>query len=208
LGADGALVVAAEAGEFAREAAELAEALVGIFEGAHGLDVDREFGGHDGGDVFGDGDAVAGQVEAEFGGLFGGPAGLFAQELVAQPIEVAALAPFGKVLGADGPAGELVGDDFLDFGELVEPGDEGRAQFAVFKALVELFADGFGEAGDFAGASFHGFVFFNHGWTRMDTDEGPAFAALRRGKKDIKDLKDDFPEPLRSALLVFIWRGF
>ena len=45
----------------------------------------------------------------------------------------------------------------------------------------------------------------------MDTDEGPAFAALRRGKKDlkdIKDLKDDFPEPFRSALLVFIWRGF
>jgi len=144
LGADGALVVAAKAGEFAREAAELAEALVGIFEGAHGLDVDREFGGHDGGDVFGDGDAVAGGVEAEFGGLFGGPAGLFAQELVAQPIEVAALAPFGKVLGADGPAGELFGDDFLDLGELVEPVDEGRAQFAVFKALVELFADGFG----------------------------------------------------------------
>ena len=45
----------------------------------------------------------------------------------------------------------------------------------------------------------------------MDTDEGPAFAALRRGKKDlkdIKDLKDDFPESFRSALLVFIWRGF
>jgi len=144
LGADGALVVAAKAGEFAREAAELTEALVGIFEGAHGLDVDREFGGHDGGDVFGDGDAVAGGVEAEFGGLLGGPAGLFAQELVAQPIDVAAFTPFGEVLGADGPAGELVGDDFLDFGELVEPGDEGRAQFAVFKALVELFADGFG----------------------------------------------------------------
>ena len=50
----------------------------------------------------------------------------------------------------------MVGDDFLDFGELVEPGDEGRAQFAVFKALVELFADEFGEAGDFAGASHLG----------------------------------------------------
>ena len=136
LGADGALVVAAEAGEFAREAAELAEALVGIFEGAHGLDVDREFGGHDGGDVCGDGDAVAGQVEAEFGGLFGGPAGLFAQELMADPFKVAALAPFGEVLRADGQAGELVGDEFLDFGLLIEPGDDGFGEFAVFEAAV------------------------------------------------------------------------
>ena len=144
LGADGALVVAAEAGEFAGEAAELSEALFRIFDVAHCLDVEAEFGGHDGGDVFGDGDALAGGVQAEFGGLLGGPAGLFAQELVAKPFEVAAFAPFGKVLGADGPAGELVGDDFLDFGQLIEPGDEGGSEFAVFEALVELFADGFG----------------------------------------------------------------
>ena len=144
LGADGALVVAAEAGEFAREAAELTEALVGIFEGAHGLDVDREFGGHDGGDVFGDGDAVAGGVEAEFGGLFGGPAGLFAQELVAGPIEVAAVAPLGEVLGADGMAAELFGNEFLDFGEFVQPFEDGWAAFAVFEAGIELFADLFG----------------------------------------------------------------
>ena len=144
LGADGALVIAAEAGEFAGEVAELAEALFGIFDRAQGLDVKGEFGGHDGGDVFGDGDAVAGQVESEFGGLLGGPAGLFAQELVAGPIEVAAVAPLGEVLGADGMAGELFGNEFLDFGEFVQPFEDGWAAFAVFEAGVELFADLFG----------------------------------------------------------------
>jgi len=142
--ADGALVVAAEAGEFAGEAAELTESFFGVFEGAHRLDVEGEFGGHDGGDVFGDGNARAGGVDSEFGGLLGGPAGLFAQELVADPIKVAALAPFGEVLRADGQAGELVGDDFLDFRQLIEPGDERGSGFAVFEAGVELFADGFG----------------------------------------------------------------
>ena len=142
--ADGALVVAAEAGEFAGEQTELLEALFGVFDFSQGMDVESEFGRHDGGDVFGDGDAVAGGVQAEILGLFGGPAGLFAQELVARPIEVAAFAPFGKVLRADGQAGELFGDDFLDFGQLVEPGDEGFAEFAVFEAAVEFFADGFG----------------------------------------------------------------
>lgn len=77
-GAEGALVVAAEAGEFAGEQTELSKALFGVLDGGHGLHVDGEFGGHDGGDVFGDGDAVASGVHTEFGGLLGGPAGLFA----------------------------------------------------------------------------------------------------------------------------------
>lgn len=63
---------------------------------------------------------------------------------MALPIEVAALSPLGEVLLADGVAGELVGDDFLDFGELIEPGGDGFFAFAVFEAGVDLFADGFG----------------------------------------------------------------
>ena len=127
LGAEGALVVAAEAGEFAGEVTELAEALFGVFDRAQGLDVEGEFGGHDGGDVFGDGDAFAGGVEAEVAGLLGGPMGLFAEELIALPVEVATFAPFRDVLGPDRMAAELFGDKFLHFGQLVEPGDDGLA---------------------------------------------------------------------------------
>ena len=155
VGADGALVVAAQAGEFAGEVLELAETFFGVLDLAQGLDLHGEFGGQDHGDVFGNGHGSVAGVGFQVGGLFGGPAGLLAQELVAQPIEVAAFAPFGEVLRTDGQAGELFGDDFLDFGQLVEPCDERGSEFAVFEALVELFADGFGEAGDFAGASFH-----------------------------------------------------
>src|SRR6185437_2936373 len=107
LGAEGALVVAAEAGEFAGEVSELAEALFGIFHGTQGVDVEGEFGGQNVGDVFGDGNASAAGVQTEFGGLLGGAAGLFAQELVAPPIYVTAGAPLGNVLGADRMAAEL-----------------------------------------------------------------------------------------------------
>ena len=142
-GAHGALVVAAEAGEFAGEVLELAEALLGIGDGSQRLDVEGEFGGEDVGDVFGDGHAFGAAVGVQVGGLLSGPAGLLAQQLVACPVEIAGLAPLGKVLGADGEAVELVGDDFLDFGELIEPGEERGSGFAVFEALVELFADFF-----------------------------------------------------------------
>jgi hypothetical protein len=116
-GAHGALVITAEAGEFAGEELELFEALFGICDGSQRLDVEGEFGGHDRGDVFGDGHGCGAGVGIEVGGLFGGPAGLLAQELVACPVEIAALAPLGEVLGADGEAVELVGDEFLDFGQ-------------------------------------------------------------------------------------------
>jgi len=118
-GAEGALVVAAEAGEFAGEVTELAEAIFGVFHCCQGLDVEAEFGGHDHGDVFGDGDAFLDGVVGEIEGLLAVAAGLFAEELVAGPIDVAAQTPLGEVLLADGVAAELFGDEFLDFGEVV-----------------------------------------------------------------------------------------
>ncbi len=62
----------------------------------------------------------------------------------------AELGPFMEVLPGDELAGEVVGEDGLDFGEGVEPGEESFAGFAVVEAAVELVADGFGEAGNFA----------------------------------------------------------
>ena len=121
---DGALVVLAEAGEFAGETAELTETLMRVFDVAQGVNVDGELGRQDGGDVFGDRNTFAVGVDAEIFGLLGGPAGLFAEELVAGPIEIAAFAPFGEILRADGQASELFGDDFLDFRQLVEPCDD------------------------------------------------------------------------------------
>ena len=155
LDAESALVVSAEAGEFVGEVAELAESLFGIFHGSQGVDVEGEFGGNDVGDVFGDGDASAAGIEAQVGRLLGGPAGLFAEELVALPVYVTAVAPLGEVLLADGVAAELFGDEFLDFGELVEPFENGFGEFAVFEALANLLADCFWQASDFAGAGVH-----------------------------------------------------
>ena len=81
--------------------------------------MEAEFGGHDHGDVFGDGDAFLDGVVGEIEGLLAVAAGLFAEELVAGPIDVAAQTPLGEVLLADGVAAELFGDEFLDFGEVV-----------------------------------------------------------------------------------------
>jgi len=66
------------------------------------------------------------------------------------PFEVAALAPGGEVLFADGEAVEGVFEDGEDFGLGVEPVEQGRAGFAVLQAEVELFAEVVGEGGDFA----------------------------------------------------------
>ncbi len=90
----------------------------------------------------------------ELGGVGGEFAGGFEEFLGGKPVEEAAVVPFGEVLGADGDAGEVFGEDGLDFGEGVEPFNQVHAGFAVVEALVELVAEGAGEAGDFAG-TFH-----------------------------------------------------
>ena len=53
----------------------------------------------------------------EFGGVGGEFAGVFEEFLGGEPVEEAAVVPFGEVLGADGDAGEVFGEDGLDFGE-------------------------------------------------------------------------------------------
>lgn len=109
------------------------------------------------------GDEEAGEifqeiVAFELGEIFSVFADLleaFAAFLVSKPILVAALAPVGEVLFVDGFVVEGIREDFLDFGESVQPVEEWRAHFAVEKAMVELFANCEWEAGDFADSGFH-----------------------------------------------------
>ncbi len=73
-----------------------------------------------------------------------------------EPLLKAAEFPFGKVLLINGPATEKPGHDGMDFGQGIEPLEEPGIRLLIEEALVELFADGLGEAGDFAVAWFHG----------------------------------------------------
>jgi hypothetical protein len=57
---------------------------------------------------------------------------------------------FREVLVGDGLAAELVRHDGLHLGERVQPGQEDLAGLAVSEAVVDLFTDFEGEAGDFA----------------------------------------------------------
>ncbi|MEP6669252.1 MAG: hypothetical protein ABJF10_08875 [Chthoniobacter sp.] len=48
---------------------------------------------------------------------------------------------------------ELSLDESLNLGEVVEPVDEGFGDGAVIQALIDFFADGLGQPGDFTVAS-------------------------------------------------------
>jgi hypothetical protein len=93
---------------------------------------------------------VGGEKLEELGGV-----------VLEEPVAVAALFPFGEVLFGDGAAVEFGGEDGFDFGERVEPGEDGFGGDTVVEFEVELFADGVGEAGDFADArcSVHNILF-------------------------------------------------
>ena len=99
------------------------------------------------------GEVAVGEA-GELGGVGGEFAGGFEKILGGEPVEEAAIVPFGEVLGANRDAGEMLGEEGLDFGEGVEPLNEFHAGFAVVEALVELVAELVRETGDFAGA-FH-----------------------------------------------------
>ncbi len=115
----------------------------GYFAGADGLE--EAVGGDGGG---------AGSEAAGGPGEAAGVTGMFFDEeegfLFFEPALEAGGAPVGKVAMGDGLAGELVGEDFLDGGEFVEPGEDEGAGLAVIEAAVELLADGVGKAGNFA----------------------------------------------------------
>jgi hypothetical protein len=148
-------VAAAQAGELAGQLEEGGE-LGGVVGRAGGellkgaAQGDGERGGEDGGE----GVVLAGDL-LEAGGFLADGAEPGAGLLVAEPVGIAALFPVAEVGFVDGAAAEVGGEDGLDFGEGVEPGDEGRGRLAVVEAGVELVTEGLREAGDFAGAG-HG----------------------------------------------------
>jgi len=144
-----------EAGDVAVESVQEVEAgeevgVEGAFEG-HFAQEDGVAGGDGVGEAVGE---MAVGEAGEFGGVGGKFAGVFEEFLGGEPVEETAVVPFGEVLRADGDAGEMFGEDGLDFGEAVQPLDEVHAGFAVVEALIELVAELVREAGDFAGA-FH-----------------------------------------------------
>ena len=150
-GMDGAVVIAAEEGKSILDFAEASPALFGVLMFIeHGFGEFDEFGSKEGGEVVG---------EALMAGLFGEVLGSFDELpgegeglLLAQPVLMAAVAPFGEVLGGDGAAIEVFEEDGFDVLEFMEPSEDFGGGFAIDEALVEFVADGFGEAGDFAGS--------------------------------------------------------
>ena len=177
-GADGAVVVPPELGEFAVDVAEAFPAFFGVgilFQQGHGQA--GHFGGEDGGEAVAEEALLDGvvQVIGLLGELEGGLAGF----LAAEPFDVAGLFPVGEVLFADGASGEVLCKDGLDVGLLVEPGDDFRAGLAVFDAAAEFVAAGFGEPADFSDMC-HIFIY---GWrlARVGANRGQFDTLLAKG---------------------------
>ena len=70
-----------------------------------------------------------------------------------EPVAEAALFPFGEVLLGDGAAFEFGGEDGFDFGQGVEPGEDGFVGLVVVETEVELLAELMRETRDFADTS-------------------------------------------------------
>ena len=126
------------------------------------------FGGGVGGGLgfFGRQSESGGEEEGELiseigwnlGGVFDDLLGAIEELALGEPMGVTAGVPFGDVLFGDRPAGEVGGEPGADFGEGVEPGEDGGLRFAVEQALIEGLPDFPGQAGDFsAGTCVHGF---------------------------------------------------
>lgn len=148
LGVAGLAVVAAEAGEFAIDLGEAVEARLAV----HVLREDvfgeaGKFQGEEGGEAFGEVLAL-GLIFQEFG-LVGEAVGKVLGMLEAEPVLVAAFAPFAEVGFVDGIAFEVFLENGLDGGEGVEPFEDFVGWVAVDEVLADLFADFKGEAGDF-----------------------------------------------------------
>jgi len=72
--------------------------------------------------------------------------------LAYEPVAVAAMPPLGQVDFVEGAPVEAGGKHGLDFGDGVEPFEDGVGLFAVVEAAIELLTDVVREAGDFSGA--------------------------------------------------------
>lgn len=116
---------------------------------------------------FGEGDGEAGGEELggavghetdgffEVAGEVVGFAGTFEEVFAGLPLGETALAPLGEVLGNDRVSVEEFMADFLNFGQGVEPIDEGDAGNVAFEAVIEFLTDFVRETGDFS-VSCHG----------------------------------------------------
>lgn len=71
--------------------------------------------------------------------------------VVLEPLLVSGPTPMGKVLGVDRRAGKLGGEDFLDGGFAVEPGENDGGGLAVEESVVEAFTKEIRQAGDLSG---------------------------------------------------------
>ena len=151
--AAGQVVGVLQASEFFHDGLDSCPAGLGVLDllrGSHGL---ADFKDEEATDGFvGVGAAV---VLAGFDVFFFEAIELGEAILVKEPVLVAGGAPFGEVLVGDGVAVEYFGEDFFSFWKFVDPGEDGAAELAVVEAVVEFFADGFGEAGDFAESGGH-----------------------------------------------------
>jgi len=131
-------------------------ALLRIFHFVEFIDGFSQFHCQDGAKVAGDVGAVAaGSFLIERATLFDEVLPLGAAGEGVRPIGVAAATPIGEVVFGEGTSAKFFSEDVLDFGQGVKPGEEFGAVRAVFEAVVDFVADGFGEAGDFAGSGFH-----------------------------------------------------
>jgi len=113
---------------------------------AAGLDGAKKVGEHEGGEVVVQSGGLGG---IQLTHLLGERPDLSQGTLLRDPIRKPTLFPLIDALINDRPAGEELREHRLDFREGVEPGNERRGRFVVQEAMIELFADGQGEASDF-----------------------------------------------------------
>ena len=74
---------------------------------------------------------------------------------LSEPVGITTMTPGGDVDVVDGATVEVLHQDSLDFGERVEPFENGFYGMAIEETAVELLTDFVGKAGDFAGVG-HG----------------------------------------------------
>jgi hypothetical protein len=119
----------------------------GAFVFGNGFEEVQDLGGGDGGSAPGKTPAAG---VREIVGVFAEFSDAFDSGLFVLPAAEAGGKPVGKVWMLNGRAGKLGGEDFFDGGKGVEPGEDFGGGLAVFEAAIELFAEGFRQAGNFA----------------------------------------------------------